>query len=251
MDNVEEKLSEALFEDTEEQEEVTNLQEETVPEISTVKVGEKEYTQDELSRLVQLGEMGKEVEERYNTKLDRVYPEYTKATQRVRELEKIEQEYVKSQQNKINVPENEEQAIKEAREAARKLGLVDVETFRDELGKSFREYYEKERAAERILDQARGFEKEIDGSDGRPKFETEKVLQFMVDSGVQDLMTAYKVMNESNLDVWKEQQLGKAKKAGLKTQESTVAGSSKQPADVKVNKDNFDQLLQEALEGKI
>ena len=58
---------------------------ETEPE--KIKLGEKEYTQDELSKLVGLGETANELETKWNTKIDRLYPEYTKATQERKELE--------------------------------------------------------------------------------------------------------------------------------------------------------------------
>src|SRR3990167_6033242 len=57
-------------------------------EVEKVKVGEKEYTQDELSHLVGLGEVGAELESKWNTKIDRLYPEFTKATQEREDLRK-------------------------------------------------------------------------------------------------------------------------------------------------------------------
>jgi len=42
------------------------------------KFGEEEYTKEQLEELVSFGKLAKEAEERYNTKIDRVYPEFTK-----------------------------------------------------------------------------------------------------------------------------------------------------------------------------
>ena len=53
-------------------------------------------------------------------------------------------------------------------------------------------------------------------------------------------------MHEDALDSWKEQQLGKTKKPGLVTETSSSAGS-KRPAEVKVTRDNLNQLVSEAL----
>ena len=53
-------------------------QEKTAQEIEKVKIGEQEYTQEELDRYVKLGKLAQEAEDKYNTKLDRVWPEYTK-----------------------------------------------------------------------------------------------------------------------------------------------------------------------------
>ena len=62
---------------------------EVATEIEKVKVGEKEYSQDELSKLVGLGEKWTETETKFNTKMDRVVPEYTKATQKIKEYEAV------------------------------------------------------------------------------------------------------------------------------------------------------------------
>lgn len=255
-DDVQSKLGQELFPeeavetiaDTAKGQEVEAVEEK--PQEATVirvKVGEKEYTQDELSHLVKLGEIGREAEEKYNTKIDKVWPEFTQKSQKLKELE--EKQNAINEQPKIQLPENEEQAIREAKEAAKKLGIVTVEQFEELLGKSYKKFYEQERTAERILDDARKMEKDIDGSDGRPAFKGETVLQFMVENGVQDMNTAYKIMNEKALDEWKEQQLGKAKKPSITTQEKSQAGSVKIPVEPRVTSANFDALLEEALHG--
>ena len=56
------------------EEKVDEPKEEEKQEEAKVKVGEKEYTQDELSKLVGLGEIGAEAEEKFNVKLDKVWP---------------------------------------------------------------------------------------------------------------------------------------------------------------------------------
>ena len=47
--------------------------EEVTPEV--IKLGEKEYSQEELSKLVGLGEQAVELETKWDTKLDRLMPE--------------------------------------------------------------------------------------------------------------------------------------------------------------------------------
>lgn len=247
--DIEEQLSKSLYPDGDQVETIVDNTTTIAPTETKIKVGEKEYTQEELASLVSLGEMGREVETKYNTKLDRVYPEFTKKSQALAEAEKQLNEF-KNNQPKINVPENEDQAIREAKEAAKRLGIVTVEEFEDLLGRSYKKFYEQERAAEKLLDTASTLEKEIDGADGRPKFDKLQILEFMRDNGVQDMMTAYKIINESKLDAWKESQLNKVRKPGATTSTVSTAGASKQPEQVRVTRDNFDQLLAEALEGK-
>ena len=61
-------------------------------ETPKVKVGDKEYTQEELSGLVGLGETAKEYETKWNRKISEFYPDYTQKSQRLSELEKKDAE---------------------------------------------------------------------------------------------------------------------------------------------------------------
>lgn len=212
--------------------------------VEKVKVGEAEYSQEELNRLVGLGKLAQEADTKYNTKIDKVWPEFTKKSQRLTELEKEVETLRASQAPKL--PENEEQAIKEAKEAARKLGIVTSDDFDEYLDKKFTQRYQTERQAERLLDEGMKFEKDIDGSDGRPKFVLTDVLEYMRDNmgGQGNLETAYKLMHETQLDTWREQQLNKSKRQGMTT--ATIPGGSiKEPSSVKVTNDNLDQLVAE------
>ncbi len=208
--------------------------------IEKVKVGDSEYTQDELNRFVGLGKLASEAETKYNTKIDRVYQEFTKSRQEIKDLQEKYETALKNSTNPIS-PEDKARSIKEAQQAARELGIPTME--------DLDAFYERKRAAEKLLDAATSMENEIDGSDGRPKFEKMKVMQYMIDNGVNDMKTAYKIMNEEALDVWKETQLGKNKKPGITNPKVVSAGGGKQPTDVKVTKDNLSELVSQALEG--
>ena len=78
-------MADNIFEEKKDEQET---QEAKGPEEEKIKLGDKEYTQEELSQLVGLGEFAKEVETKQNRKLDKIYPDYVKATQRLSELEK-------------------------------------------------------------------------------------------------------------------------------------------------------------------
>jgi hypothetical protein len=211
--------------------------------IEKIKVGEKEYTQDELSELVGMGEKTREIESTLNTKIDRVYPEFTKSSQRNKELEAK----IKEMEEAKNAPQDlNEDSIKQAREAAKKIGIVTKDDFATFMQEHFRNAYQQERQAERLLDDCKSLEKEFDGTNGQPKFKTQDVLQWMADNGGKSPKQAYKMMYEKEIDTYKQTVLAKAKPAGMMTEDGGNAGG-KEPSKVPVTRDNIDQLMREAL----
>jgi hypothetical protein len=212
-----------------------------------IKVGEKEYTQEELNSLVSLGGIAKELEDKWHTKIDTVYPEYTKGQQKIKELEETKKKYdeIIVKQNKPAIPED--QQIAEARKILREQFHV---VFEEDLPQKaltkedFPTFYKQQREAEKLLDEADTMEEEIDGKDGRPAFKKLDVLQYMADNGIPNLKTAYSLMYETQLDAWKEQQLGKVKKGGITTMEGATAGGRKEPEQPKTAK-NVEELAQQ------
>lgn len=223
-------------------------------EMEKVKIGDEEYTQDELANLVGLGKIAKEAEEKFSTKIDKVYPEFTKKSQLVKDYEaKIKdlETQASQAQQKVRLDPTDEVAVKEAKEAARNLGIL----LKDDLAEmgivtksDFRNYYNEVREAEKLLDNMRTLETKYDGKDGRPRFDTESLLEYMTETGIQNPEVAYKIKHEEDLSTWKEQQIAKARKPGYDTIES--GSGAKQPGTVKVTRDNIDKLVGEALEGK-
>jgi hypothetical protein len=217
----------------------------------TFSLGDKQYTKEELETLVRLGEIGREAEERYNTKLDRVWPEYSRINNENKELLEKIKTYETTQPNQANISEISDADKEQARKAAKELGILT----RDELenlgvitGESFRTAYQRERAAERLLETATGLEKTYNGQDGRPAFKAEDMLRYMLDSNIQDPELAYKIRYEKELDSWKEQQLAKGRKPGLVTEQTSSMGA-KTPKQVKITRDNLDQMIAEQLYG--
>lgn len=209
-----------------------------------------EYTADQLKKYVELGKIGEEAEAKYSTKLDRVWPEYTKTSQELKatklKLSEME-ELAKEQQAKTPLmPENEDQAIREAKQAARKLGLVTDEDFEAVLAKSFRKYYQQERESEKIYNDAISLEGKYDGKDGRPAFVAQEMLEYMVENSISNPEVAYKIKYENEIDAWKESQLSRAKKPGMVTEGRSTTGF-KAPTDIRPNKDNLSRLVSEAL----
>ena len=103
------------------------------PEPSKIKLEDSEYTVDELKEFVKYGKLGKEVETKHNTKLDRLMPEYTKSTQRVKELEealtKAQQEAEGLKASKA--PESDELTPEQKTAAIRQLKDLGIVTKED------------------------------------------------------------------------------------------------------------------------
>jgi hypothetical protein len=225
------------------EDEPTETVEETV--VEKIKIGDEEFDPTDLQEIVNKGKWAREVEEKQNTKLDKLMPEFTKATQRVKELEEKEKAWNDTQEKKLlNTPatelSEEEQAI-QAKIQARKLGLLTVDDVNDYVTKRM----EAVQQANELLDNCRKYEKEVNGEDGRPKFDIEEVLEHMKETGIKDPIKAYKDKYEDQLEKWKEDQLNKAKKSGLYTE--TGSSGNHEPTPIKIDKNNLQDALTEAL----
>lgn len=235
--------------DEESQEEAQEVEQEEqeVQEPEKIKLGEEEYSQDELQTLVKLGKIGKEAEEKFNTSLDKVWPDYSRKSNQLKEYETELTELRKLKEQQAELPQDEQQAIEEARKAAKKLGIVLEDDLKNQVvtKEDFRQFYIQERAAERLLEEADKLEKEINGKDGRPKFNKLEVLEFMKETGHKNLMDAYEAKYKQETDEWRANQILKAKGRGIMTQEGM--GEDKKPSDVKITSQNLDEMMREAL----
>ena len=210
-------------------------------EPSKVKVGEKEYSQEELSQLVGLGETAREIETKQNTKLDRVFPEFTKSRQEVKELRDELDEFRKTQERlKVAVTGEEErpdpEALKaQAIEQAKALGLLTAD--------EARQIAREERQAERILEEIETLNSEAEET-GKPKVDGKDLLEYMQQEGLRSPSVAYKLKYESELETWKQNKLDGIKQPGLDTQTSSTAGSKEPPTEKeRLTKSNFGERL--------
>ncbi len=210
-------------------------------EIEKIKIGEAEYDQKELESYIEKGKKVDEYTKKYNTDFDKAWSSYGKTTQENKAL-KEELEQVKSQaqaRQQTQVGELSEDQIQQAREQAKKIGIVtqgDLDS-----------WYTSRRAAEKLLEDCKALEDEVNGEDGRPKFTTEEMLTHMQETGIKNPMKAYKDKYETELDAWKESILNKEKGSSLPT--LTTGGGAKQPKNVLVTKENIGQLVREQLWG--
>jgi len=90
-------------------------------ETPKVKVGDKEYTQEELSGLVGLGETAKEYETKWNRKISEFYPDYTQKSQRLSELEKKDAERARVADEQLKREQEEKDKELAERQEAGKL----------------------------------------------------------------------------------------------------------------------------------
>lgn len=230
-----------------------NQQEEVREEApERIKVGEAEYDPQELDKLVKLGKLGEEMQSKYNTDFTKVWPEYTRSRQELKEAQRYKEElenFKKQAEAKPAGGELDPAAVAQAKEAARKLNLLLEEDMPNKLEPVFKNWYQRERAAERLLDQCKDYESKLTGKDGRPAFNTEEVLQYMADTGIKDPELAYKAKYEREIDEWKANQLGNSRRSGMST--ITEGATTKQPKQVKITNQNVDSLMEQALRGEI
>lgn len=216
------------------------------------------YSPEDATQLVELGNKWKKTESELNTSLDKVYPEYTKASQRAAQLEKelaearAEAERYKQEQAQKAKAETPD-TIQQARKAAREIGLADEDYLkekgymtRDEAEQFFADKQSQQEQVKTVLNNAATLEKEIDGSDGRVPFDQRAVLAYAASYGIDDLRQAYDQMNEKGNLKWKEEQIAREEKPGLTT---LTPNGKKEPQRIRVTDDNLGAMLGEMLDG--
>ncbi len=218
----------------------------------------REYTPEDASSLIELGNKYREYEKNLNTSLDKVVPEYTRATQRAARLSEVEKELqeknarleeLQRKQQEKALPSDRDTVLKTARE----YGLVDKDLLSSEgyikktdLDEYFSQRQNQQQLVDNILKQAGSLEKDIDGSDGRVPFDQKAVLAYASAYNISDLKEAYDQMNERANAKWKEAQLAREQRPGLTT---LKGGGKKVPEHPKVTDDNFRQMWDELYGG--
>lgn len=208
-------------------------------ESEKIKVGEKEYTPDELNRLVGLGEIAVEAEEKYNRPISKFWPEYTNTKQELARKDAELEELRKVAQNP-KVQEtltDQEQTMQRARQELKALGYLPA----DEVDKMVKQEVLNAISGVKLIDKV---EKVVSkhASDGNPSASVEDIIGYMQETNINDPEIAYKIKFEKELDAIKEKKLASLKSSGLVTESSSTAGG-KQPAPTKVTKANLQEVL--------
>jgi hypothetical protein len=210
-------------------------------EIEKIKIGEVEYEPKELESLVEKGKKVDEYTKKYNTDFDKAWSSYGKTTGENKDL-KAELEKLKTQ---IQFQQGGQSgALTDEQKAQAKQQLQDILGGRVITDKELDSTLAQREAGRELLKDCKDQEREIDGSDGRPKFVTEEILAHMQETGIRNPLKAYKDKFENELDTWKQSELNKEKGSNLPTLTSM---GEKQPKKVVVTKENIGELIREQL----
>lgn len=217
-------------------------------ESDKIKLGDSEFSAEELQDLVGAGKKLKELEEKQGQPVDDILKSWGR---RGEEIGKLKKELEEARQ-----PKAEEQPIKPSQitddlRAQIRAELTEVlggePLTKKEFESLFNEKYQTNRGGERLYSQANKVLKQAK-KDGKPVTTVENLLEYMADpSNPKDPSKAYKSMFESELDKWKEQQLMKIKRTGFMTEEKSTAGSKMPVEKVPQTSDELKHAINEFL----
>lgn len=222
----------------------------TTPEPNTVKLGDKEYSQDELSQLVGLGETAREYEKQWNRPIKDFYPDYTRKSQQLAELER-QQQQAQQQQLQQKAQDNQlspEEARSLARQQAKDLGIPLVEDLDEILNQKMADAM----AGQRLISDAENLVSQ-QSSKGLPSVELTDLLAYMNGNnptgtrfGTPDM--AYNDMFSKEISSWQEQQLASLKPQGMVTNDlSQAGGNSLPPATSITTREALTKAINESL----
>ena len=228
-------------------------------EVQKISINGQDYDPTEAQELIETGRKTREAEQKYNVTFDSIMPAYTKANERAKQADQFESELSEAKKTIQEFQSKQEQGtetkgdLDEAREAARKIGLLlndDAKnTFltKDQLDSYLNERDQKQQQVNAILKEANDLESKYDGSDGRPKFNKKVVLAYAQAYGSDSLEKAYQDMHADALQGWQQEQMNAQKKPGLKTLASQQG--NKEPEAKPLTNDTIGDALSEALWG--
>ena len=207
---------------------------------SNIKVGEAEYSQEELTRLVGLGKTAVELEEKWNTPIANLNSAFTKTSTELKQMRE-EQERVKFAETQRKANQGEELSSEEqaalVKQELNKFGVLTKEEARELIGHSVGEYMEGQRLLSEVNQVI-----ESAVSDGKPKIDAEALLVHMQETGIKNPSKAYKDRFEVELDRLKEEKIKGMKPEGLYTTQTSTAGA-KEPQRPTLTKENLSQQL--------
>lgn len=219
-------------------------------EKETIKLGDQEFSADELTDLIGAGKKLKELEEKQGQPVEDILTSWGRRGETIGEQKKKLEEAEKELERFKNPPAKEELD----REALKKEVLEEMRGFgfapKEELLKEFNDLYQTNRSNEKLLAQVKRVSREAK-ADGKPEVEPVKLLEFMADpNNPRDPEKAYKVMFEKELEEWKENRINLAKKPNMVTiSKTTAGGKSFEPKKIG-NKDELRSALTSVMFGE-
>ena len=213
-------------------------------EVSTIKLGETEFTAQELEDLVGAGRKLKELETKNGQPVEDILSswgrrgeEIGRYKQEVDSLKEKVEEFTKKPATAEEI--SEEQAKEQVIAEAKKFGLITQEEARQMMS----DIYHQNRAGERILSQTQKVLRQAE-KEGRPTTDVDKLLEFMADpNNPRDPQNAYDIMFKKEIKEWEQKQLSTLKNKGMET---LSAPSNKAPEERKIStKDALTSALSE------
>jgi len=222
----------------------------------------QEYSLDDVAGLVEKGNKYDQIEKETSTPLDKVYPEFTKSRQQLKDYEeklaqrdKELEEYKKAKVDLSQAETPEE--ITKAKKALRDLGTVDEDYLKQSGYMTKQEAEEfwaakrtEEKQVETLNKEGARLEDEINGSDGRVPFNYRATLAYANAYQKENLMDAYNEMNERANKKWMDAKLAE-EEAKRPTPSISIARGAKEPKPVKVTNDNLTDNFREIAKGLI
>ena len=212
----------------------------TTPEVTNIKVGDAEYSQEELSRLVGLGKTAVELEEKWNTPIDSLNSAFTKTSTELKQI-KEEQERARLVETQRKSDEGQQLSPAEqetlVRQELSKYGVVTKEEANSLVRSALGEYMEGQKLLTDVNSVISSAE-----SDGKPKISAEDLLLHMQETGIKTPEKAYKDKFETELDKLREEKIKGLKPEGIYTTQTSTAGA-KAPQPVTLTKENLSQHL--------
>lgn len=214
-----------------------------------LKIGEEEFSQDELQELIGAGKKLKDIEKKNDQSIDDIVSSWGK---RGNEIGKYKQQ-LEELESKIKEPDVPKTEAQLSAEEERKLVVEQAKQFglltRDEAMSLVEEIYTQKRNGEKMLSSVNKVIRQAKEK-GQPETTPEKLLEFMSDpANPKDPAKAYKLMFEDDLDKWKEERLSKVKPNSMRTKETTPTAGAKQFTAPKLTRDNLDSVLHDFMQG--
>lgn len=215
----------------------------------TVQVGDKQYTQEELTKLVGLGETASEYEKQWNRPIKDFYPDYTQKSQRLAEIERQQQEaeqarlQERAQANQLTPDEQKQLAIRQAKE----LGIVTNDVLQDMVNQALANGL----TGQQLMNESQALVREAKEK-GLPSVEVSDLLKYM--GGENPTGThfgtpekAYNDMFEKEVMAWRQGQLTAIKPQGMVTNDRSSAGGKGMPAPQTITRESLAQAIRESL----
>lgn len=217
---------------------------------SQIIINDQTYSPEDAQKYIDMGRKTEEMETKWNTKLESVWPEVGRTREQIRTLnDELATYKQKASEGTVTAAETADakataQQLGVKFEDLDKAGYIKQEKLDAYLEERDAKKSQADQATKAVLDQADKLSTEINGEDGRPKFSKRLVIAYASAYGKPSLEEAYNEMYEDELKVWKDNQIEKQRRSSLKTQ---GAAGSKEPKAPRINKDNFREALSESL----